>query len=95
MPVRANNWARDTPFPAGTRAESAAAAPFSSLQQRRSASKKVFPRIHFATMARRWGSPAPALVHLEGFTAGSGQPGLNRGRGRPGSPLQAAGRAWA
>ena len=46
-PVRANNWARDTPFPAGTRAESAAAAPFSSLQQRRSASKKVFPRIHF------------------------------------------------
>ena len=30
MLVRANNWARDTPFPAGTRAESAAAAPFSS-----------------------------------------------------------------
>ena len=27
MPVRANNWARDTPFPAGTRAESAAFCP--------------------------------------------------------------------
>ena len=45
--------------------------------------------------ARRWDSPAPASVHLEGFTAGSGQPGLNRGRGRPGSPLQAAGRGRA
>ena len=48
MLVRANNWARDTPFPAGTRAESAAFCPLlPSLQQRRSASKKVFPRIHF------------------------------------------------
>ena len=93
MLVRANNWARDTPFPAGTRAESATAAPFSSLlQQRRSAHKQEsLPRIHLWTTARRWDSPAPALVHLEGFTAGSGQPGLNRGRGRPGSPLQAAG----
>ena len=96
MPVHANNWARDTPFPAGTRAESATAAPFSSLQQqRRSAGKKVDPRIHLWTTARRWDSPAPALVHVEGFTASSGQPGLNRGRGRPGSPLQAAGRGRA
>ena len=91
MLVRANNWARDTAFPAGTRAESAAFPLLFSLQQRRSASKKVFPRIHLWATAWWWDSPAPALVHLEGFTAGSGQPGLNRGRGRPGSPLQAAG----
>ena len=45
--------------------------------------------------ARRWDSPAPALLYVEGFTAGSGQPGLNRGRGRPGSTLQAAGRGRA
>ena len=57
--------------------------------------QESLPRIHLWTMARRWDSPAPALVHLEGFTAGSGQPGLNRGRGRPGSPLQAAGRGRA
>ena len=93
MPVRANNWARDTPFPAGTRAESAAFCPLLfSAATRRSASKKVFPRIHLWETARWWDSLAPTLVHLEGFTAGSGQPGLNRGRGRPGSPLQAAGR---
>ena len=66
--------------------------PFSSLQAATSAS---LPRIHFATTARRWDSPAPTLVHLGGFTAGPGQPGLNHGPGRPGSPLQAAGRAWA
>ena len=65
--------------------------PFSSLQQRR----QVFLGFTLWATARRWDSPAPASVHLEGFTAGSGQPGLNRGRGRPGSTLQAAGRARA
>ena len=53
--------------------------------------RKSFLGFTLWATARRWDSPAPASVHLEGFTAGSGQPGLNRGRGRPGSPLQAAG----
>ena len=94
MLVRANNWARDTPFPAGTRSESAAAQRpllFSALAATSIGKQESLPRIHLWTMARRWDSPAPALVHLEGFTAGPGQPGLNHGPGRPGSPLQAAG----
>ena len=57
--------------------------------------RKSFLGFTLRATARRWDSPAPTSVHLEGFTAGSGQPGLNRGRGRPGSTLQAAGRARA
>eukprot|EP01045_Picozoa_sp_COSAG04_P011935 COSAG04_NODE_785_length_10316_cov_29.681120_8_plen_247_part_00 len=65
---------------------------FSAATSIAACKQEIFPRIHLWETARWWDSPAPALVHLEGFTAGSGQPGLNRGRGRPGSPLQAAGR---
>ena len=72
MLVRANNWARDTPFPAGTRAESAAAAPFSSLQQRRSASKKVFPRIHFVGDGTAVGLTGARFGTLGGVHGGLG-----------------------
>ena len=89
MLVRANNWARDTPFPAGTRAESAAAAPFSSLQQRRSASKKVF--LGF-TCGRRHGGGThrrPLWYIWRGSPRARGSPGLTAavaGRAQPCRP---------